>query len=90
MRKPTGIPAKLNEPKATDDSASPLDDYMSLRGLARKAKRSPTTMSAIVAELDLPFRILRGRKLYRFSALAERLREGETTLAEARRKKTKP
>jgi hypothetical protein len=86
MRKHAGTP--LTEPKPSSN-LNPLDDYLSLRQLARKLERSPTTVSRLVSELDLPFAVFLGRKHYSYPDLEERLRERKQTLAEVRRKKAK-
>jgi hypothetical protein len=58
----------LTQPKPID-SSNPLSDYATLRGLSRRLRCSPTTAGRIVSQLDLPFVVLSGKKLYRFSAI---------------------
>ena len=82
---PTGL--TLVKPEAaTSEPVNPLDDYGTQRALARLLKVSPTHAGRIAAELNLPFIVLRKRKLFRLSAVAECLRAQETTLDVVRRK----
>ena len=65
-------------------SKSRLLGYDSQRGLAKYLNVAPTSAGRIAAELQLPFVVLRGRKLYRLSAVKDKLLEREQT-GESRR-----
>jgi len=77
-------------PPSDEPTGNPLDGLFTLRGLARKCKRAPTTMSAILRELDCPFLILRNRKLYSLDDLREAIARHKQTLAEGQRRRRSP
>ena len=69
------------------NATNPLDDYASLRSAARRWKRSPTTLARVFNDLQIPFVIVNGRKLYRLSAVTEKLREREIALGQPIRRR---
>ena len=77
--------------KPDDDSNNPFHDYVTLRGLSRRLRCSPTTASKLATDLNLPFVVILGRKkLYRLSAVGEALHAREQTLEQAGPRKAKP